>query len=121
MDINNSNLPLILSAINKFSTSDLSGSDIANIINVKRSIKDCADSIFEAQSMIFDHYGIVNKDGVVSWSHHDKADEISTKMKEVMESTSKISASTKMNVDIFYSSVSGMSINEIELLTPIFT
>lgn len=120
MNIKNSVLPLVLSAIDKMQTTDLNGAEIASIIRTKKAVQECADIAYQTQEAILKNHGIESANGIFTWAGHEHETEINSRLGELMKADSVITPPQPIEEANFYSSVKGLSINEIDSLTKIF-
>ena len=114
------NLKAIVSCLAGIKTIELEGKDIKHLVQLNKHINSESETLHESQKKVFDDYGVsVGDQGLYSWNGHEKQEEITTKMNELMDIDIVLSPTNFLDEDVFYASTKGMSIAEIVLIEPI--
>ena len=119
MNISYSHVPIILDGIMLMDTKTLEATEISNLLKTKKYFQSISDNIADTQKLIFKDYDVVSVNNQYSWANHPDASEITTKINNLLSTNVDFNVEHPMDENRFYSSVKGLSMLQIELLSQI--
>lgn len=121
MKVKNSELPFIMSNLDKLDTTTMDVANIQKVVKLRKELEAHAETSNEIQTKIFKDFGLeADQNGNITWENHADKAKISKKIEDLYKTEVELKNTQTMNSETFYACVKGMKVSEIANLEKLF-